>query len=229
MRQIMFDEDAHIAKHNIEAGSCKTIQEIMARFEDFMNASYGPEFIEEELGQPLIDWAPPITAEAFSTALSLHPDVTIPGDLRALYTLHGTPNIEDRLVIYPAERVLVSRGPVRSARWEDAFNYAPIAFKYAKIIDETYVLVGLLDFEVRTLFLLFHRDGSGFATMMIDEDETFPDEKKSLARKTDPSTRLSLLDGVIVLVNEFIDFRTRISCDEFYAARPDLEYDPEAD
>ena len=225
----MFDEDAHIAKHQIEAGSCTTIQEVMARFEDFMNASYGPEFIEEELGLPLVDWVGPISAETYSAALSLHPDVTIPGELRALYTLHGTPNIDDGLIIYPAEKVLVSLGPVRSARWEDAFNYAPIVFKYAKIIDETYVLVGLLDFEVRTVFLLLHRDGSGFATMVIDDDEIFPDEKKSLARKTDPHTRLSLLDGVIVLVNEFIDFRTRISYDEFYAANPDVYYDPEMD
>ena len=81
----MFDEDAHIAKHQIEAGSCTTIQEVMARFEDFMNASYGPEFIEEELGLPLVDWVGPISVETYSAALSLQPDVTIPGDC-LLYT-----------------------------------------------------------------------------------------------------------------------------------------------
>ena len=51
-RQIMFDEEAHIAAHRIEKGSAKTVQDVMARFEDFMNASYGPELSLIHISEP---------------------------------------------------------------------------------------------------------------------------------------------------------------------------------
>ena len=216
----MFDEEAHIAAHRIEKGSAKTVQDVMARFEDFMNASYGPEFIEDELGLPIVEWVDPISVEAYSAALSLHPDVTVPGELRALYTVHGTPNTDDKLVVYPAEQVLVSRGPIRSPRWEEAFSEAPIPFNHAKTIDETYVLAGLLDLDARCMFLLFDRAGGGFATMLIDEDEIFLEEKETLATLEKPRTSLSLPDALAEMVNELIEHHMMMS-DEFYAANPD--------
>lgn len=217
----MFDEEAHIAAHRIEKGSAKTVQDVMARFEDFMNASYGPEFIEDELGLPIVGWVDPISVEAYSAALSLHPGVTVPGELRALYTVHGTPNIDGELVIYPAEQVLVSRGSARSPRWEEAFSEAPIPFNHAKTIDETYVLAGLLDVDAWCMFLLFDRAGGGFATMLIAEDEIFLEEKETLATLEKPRTPLSLPDALAKMVNELIEHRTSMFSDEFHAANPD--------
>jgi len=219
----MFDQEAHIAAHRIEAGSVATVQDVMARYDDFMNASFGPEFIEEHLGLPIVEWKDPISTKALVAAQSFHPDVTIPGDLRALYTVHGTPKLDD-LEIYPAEEVLVSRGRARCASWEDRFKHAPIVFKHAKIIDETYLLVGLLEFDDRTMFLLLDRAGTGFATMLIDDDDEFPEEKQKLAEKSDPSTRLSLVDAVAELVNELMDRCTRMESGSFLAANPDAEF-----